>query len=236
MTLALDPVSPAAGQQGINFFGTSQTATLTTTGGSGVIILSLITGTDLPNLPTAPGLTFVLRSPGSVSCNGGAGLITHFWAPYTTNFSGTITCTTAGTGQTVDVQVTGVSGASITGVVATTFDPGGPVTSTSGLVTETTANANDFVFNTYFSTSPDSSSGNTGGAWGALFTSGMNQHMFQWLIVSATGLQSPTLATGGPALGGIVDAVVQAGGGAPAVTSPFPSGMPRLIMLKMDDQ
>lgn len=204
MALALDPTTPAAGQQAVNFFGTSQTCTLTTTGGSGDIIVSMLTGTDAPNLPTATGLTFAQRS--QILCNSSGNLLTHFVAPYTTNFSGTITCTVAGAGELIDVLVTGVSGADTT----PGYDSGGPVTAASGNVSETTTNANDFVFTTYMTTSPDST---ISAPWSALFSSSMDQHLFMYQIVAATNTYSPTITTGGPSLGGIIDAIKQASGG-----------------------
>ncbi len=203
MALALDPTTPASGQQGVNFFGTSQSVTLTTAGGSGVIIVMVETGgLDLPNTPTATGLTFTQRAQVALST---AGNLTEYQAPYTTDFSGTISVTTGGAGQFVGVVTTGISGAA----TSSSYDSGGPQTA-SGNVSETTTNANDFVFCGYASTGQDPTSSSP---WTSLFALNQNFLNFQSQIVSATGTYSPTLTTGGPALAGIIDAAIQAGSG-----------------------
>jgi hypothetical protein len=115
---------------------------LTTTGGSGVVIVCSMfeTGTGGSGTPTATGLTFVTRQ-GPFTCTSGY-LLNTWVAPYSSNFSGNITIPTsnASTHQ-LYATVFGVSG------TGGTFDAGGvPVSNTGGTLNFSVTTAGDFIF------------------------------------------------------------------------------------------
>jgi hypothetical protein len=98
--------------------GTSFTLALTTTGGSGVIVVFCQDEQGGSPTVTATGLTLTNRVPASSNVGGLA--MTEWTVPYTTNFSGTITYTnTAGFGGFAACFAFGISGSSTTSY----FDP-----------------------------------------------------------------------------------------------------------------
>src|ERR1700690_257582 len=88
MSLTLDGSVAAHGSS-----GTVTTPTLTTTAGSGEIVVAIGTNATSVTSVTAAGLTFTLRS--SISGTSGFTFMAEYVAPYTTNFSGTITVVVA---------------------------------------------------------------------------------------------------------------------------------------------
>lgn len=175
--------------------GTTASLTLTTTQGSGTIIVCAMTvAASFTGVPTATGLTFVSR--GSVTSAGGV-FLQAFEAPYSSNFSGTISITSASSGE-LDMRAFGVANSS-------GFDTGGPQTaSTFGTnASITTAHAADFV---YFQAA--NGSGGVGGSWTNVDGTalGANNQCVGYQIVSATGTYT-TAISGGTILGAIIDAV-----------------------------
>lgn len=190
--LALD------GSASINSSTTPQTIALTTTGGSGVIVVAIITNGNISTV-TASGLTFTLRGP---FVSGTAANVYEYTAPYSVNFSGNITVTMSSNIFTTST-VFGISGAK----TSSFFDANGavPTTATSGNVSISTSNANDFIFATY---ATGSGSPTAGAGWTQI--NGSNFQLVEYQIVSATqsGLAA-TFTSGGPGGGGIIDAIVQ---------------------------
>src|SRR5579862_8698649 len=182
MALSLD-----GSADGINFFGTSQTTgTLTTTAGSGVIVVAVyVSGSFVVSgVPTATGLTFTARSTVTV----GSITVATFTAPYTTNFSNTITVNATGTGATIQICAFGIGGAATSGF----FDPNASVPNvvSSGDPTITTSDANDFLFAAENTTGAGPTAG-TGFTEVIPFT--FNNFMVQYQIVSSTGSYTATL-------------------------------------------
>lgn len=180
-----------------NFFGTSAASgTLTTTAGSGVIHVAVnANGTVTIPVPTAPGLTFTQRS---TTTNSGVRVST-FTAPYATNFSGVVTVTCSGTGSFLQASVIAVGNGGA-------FDANASVPNVvgSGDPTITTSNANDFLIYAA-ATTGSNPAGSTG--FTAPFTAVFNNFMVQFQIVTSTGTFTPTLSSGGPAVGAILDAI-----------------------------
>jgi hypothetical protein len=178
-------------QSGINFFGPSQaTGTLTTTAGSGQILVSVYaSGTVTINAPTATGLTFTAHS---TTINGSGVRISTFTASYTTNFSGTITATCSGTGSVLQVAALAIGNAP----TSSPFDPNAsvPNVATSGDPAVTTSNANDFLVAVEVTTGAGPTAG-TGFTEAIPFT--FNNFMVQYQIVSATGSYTATLGSRG---------------------------------------
>lgn len=202
MSLSLDGSASA-----VNFFATTvTTGTLTTTTGSGVIICALLVGgsASTSGIPTATGLTFTLRK----FQTSGAITVYIYTAPYTTNFSGTVTVNITGGGAIIEACAFGIGGAATT----SSFDPNASVpnavTGTDPSVT--TSNANDFLVAAEYTTSNGPTAG-TG--FTEVIPVTFTQFMVQYRIVSATGSYTATLGSGGPALIAILDAIVQAGAG-----------------------
>jgi hypothetical protein len=195
------PVLDGTPQSGINFFGTSQaTGSLTTTAGSGVIVLAAqVDGGFVPSgVPTATGLTFTPRSTTTV----GSSTVATFTAPYSTNFTGTIALNTTGTGTIIQLAAFAIGHAP----TSSYFDPNASVPNVvaSGDPTITTSNANDFLFAVENTTGTGPTAG-TGFTELIPFT--FNNFMVQYQIVSATGSYTAALGSGGPALGAIMDAI-----------------------------
>lgn len=177
---------------------------LTTTKGSGQIIVVVGTNAASINTPTATGLTFNLRKIN----NGTTGFtaMSEYVAPYTTNFSGTITVTVASALFTT-VDAFGIGNSNTTsGVGSPPFDANAslPATSGSTTATGTTSNATDFVFAFCgLSTSTDTA----GTGWTLISGSGTSFMLTEWQIASATGSFTNTTA-GSHCAGSILDAIV----------------------------
>jgi hypothetical protein len=214
MTLALDGHG-----HGTLATGSTFSVSLTTTGGSGQIVVCIGTNnTTNPSITsvTAAGLTFLQRT-NFFSGSGWTSMNT--WvAPYTSNFSGSITITANGT-QAVTADVFGISGADTTASVTAgspPFDSNAalPAHSASGNVTgQHTSSANTFIFSAV-SVSAASDPGGAGAGWTALPGSNANFLLVQYQIVSSTqtGLTSAT-ATSADDKGSILDAIIAGSGG-----------------------
>lgn len=201
MTLALD---------GSNTGNTSTgtvVVSLSTTGGSGVIVVPILTNAVSVTSVTASGLTFTERPGGGF--NGAGALMSNWEAPYTTNFSGNITVVVASASFTT-VSPFGISGAT----TSSSFDANVslPATGVSGEFSGTTSNANDFVF---FNIATIVANPTAGGAW--ILINGTNFQCVAYQIVAATN--TFTTSTG-VSNGGILDAIIQASGGG---STPIPS-------------
>jgi hypothetical protein len=168
-------------------------AGFSTAAGAGEVVVPVTTNATGVSSVAAPGLTFTLRS--SYTGGAGASVGAVFVAPYTSNFSGTVTVTLASSAFGV-ATVFAIGG-------ATTGDAGAPVAKASGgAASLTTTNANDFV---YASISLPTSTGTQGAGWTPLPGSNNNFMLIEYQIVSATGTFSGTLGTGTPQ-GTIMDA------------------------------
>jgi hypothetical protein len=194
-------VIASGGGGGLSLDGTPVTATgsgatttlpgFSTAAGSGEIVVAIITNAASVTSVTAPGLTFTLRS--SYTGGAGASVGAVFTAPYTSNFSGTVTVTVASSSF---AQATVFAIGS-----ATTGDTGGPVAKPSGgAASITTTNANDFVF---ASMALSTSTGTVGAGWTQIANA--NFMLVEFQIVSSTGTFTGTLGTGTPQ-GTIIDA------------------------------
>jgi hypothetical protein len=166
------------------------TPTLTTSNGSGIIYCGAGTNATSVTSITATGLTFTQRS--SISSFGFT-ILAGYSAPYSTNFSGTITVNVATANfTTIDCQAySGVSG----------FD-GSPATNTSTTATKTTSLNNDVVVAV---NSLSSGSDTAGSGWSLVGTSANFMLMEDQVNVSAGTYTSTT--GGGLTNGSIVDAL-----------------------------
>ncbi len=177
----------------------SNPVTLTTTGGSGVIIVGVISNATSVTSVTAVGLTFTARGDG-----GGTTLVKTYSAPYTTNFSGTITVLVDSDAFTT-VTAFGISGAKTSNF----FDPNlaSPAQSDVVYPPVTTTNANDFIF---VCAAPADSPDYTAGA-GWTLIDGTNFSFTEYQIVSATQANlTPTQGGGNTDThGAITDAIVR---------------------------
>ena len=88
MALALDG-TPVTGSQGAG--NTAVTGTLTTANGSGNIVVAIASNAASITSVTATGLSFTNRK--TITGTSGAAILAEYTAPYTSNFSGTITVT-----------------------------------------------------------------------------------------------------------------------------------------------
>lgn len=186
VVLALDGNSGA-----VTGTATQTLPTLTTTNGSGLIVVGVISNGTVSSI-TGSGLTFTQRGTQLVATGGHVDVFT---APYSTNFSGTITVNCNGSPIAIAFGVSGVK-------TASPFDVNGPQTNTTTNASITTANANDFVFAVMV----------TGGSmtaaapWITIAGSSFAGAMYQ--IVSATGTYTSAEATGASS-GTIIDAIQQ---------------------------
>lgn len=193
MSLSLDGTPVAAGQS-------STTITLTgftTTAGSGEIVVCILSNAASVVSVTATGLTFTARNAYSGGFGFSIGAV--YTAPYTTNFSGTITVTLASAtgGRGVVFAVGGAN-------TSTPFDSGGPQNNNgTGAPSITTTNANDFV---YTSTNTSLTTTTAGTGWTLISSAG--GMLVEYQIVSATGTYTTTIG-GGTLQGSIIDAIVQ---------------------------
>lgn len=192
--------------------GTSVAPNLTTTAGSGVIVVLYVANAApaASNPVTASGLVF--GAP-RISTNDGGDYFAEFTAPYTSNFSGSIT----------------VQAASSTYLTALAFGIGGAATSnyydsnvslpavnnTGGTsISITTSNADDFIFG--FGVSPIGS----GNPWIEIDTTAASNFCYAaYQIVSAT--QSGLVYTDSSAVGIGGDAIIQASAATGGTTTPL---------------
>jgi hypothetical protein len=202
-----------------NSTGTLTTATFTTTGGSGVIIVGIGSNAASITSVTATGLTFTNLH--TIVGSGGSNVVGCYTAPYTSNFSGTIQVVVASASFGV-VDVFAVTGCPTTSF----FDPNVslPAVSTGSTASGTTTNANDFVF---FVGTNSATGGTAGTGWNTV--GGTNFQVCGWKIVSAAGAQAVSFATG-TCRGSILDAVVQA-----VITDPGTVGMTGITRLGSTD-
>lgn len=202
MTIARD----GSAVTGFGGTGTLALPTLTTTGGSGEIVVAAgTTGASITSV-TAIGLTFTLRA-GPISCFGW-NVMVEYVAAYTTNFSGVITINGAASPTSAVAQA-------YSGVPTTSPFDGTASTSTNPPTSKTTANANDVVISINSTSSPDTPG--TGWTLVANQTGNSIGLLVQDQIVSATGTFTGNTA-GGFTNGNIVDAMIQGAGGGGART------------------
>src|SRR5271166_4924115 len=138
MALSLD------GSGFANATSTSVGVSLTTTAGSGVIVVSYIAAVApaASNPVTASGLSFTQRG---TTVSSGSNYVAIYTAPYSSNFSGTITVTASTTAYMTAV-CWGVGGAATTSYFDTNILL--PYESSAGVAAGpiNTSNANDFIF------------------------------------------------------------------------------------------
>src|SRR5271166_6369566 len=138
MALSLDGVGFT------NATSTSVSVSLTTTAGSGVIVVSYI-GNAAPassNPVTASGLSFTQRG---TTVSAGSNYLAIYTAPYSSNFSGTITVT-ASTTTYLTAVCWGVGGAATTSYFDTNVSLPFQSSSVVAAGPINTSNANDFIF------------------------------------------------------------------------------------------
>lgn len=166
---------------------TSVGATLTTTGGCGVIVAAVSSNQTITGV-SATGLTFTQRA----TITTGSNITYEFTAPYSSNFSGTITAN-ASSSSFITLIVFGAGGAPSSNY----FDPNlaSAVTGT-GTLSATTTHSNDIIF------SMDSNTLNGADSGYILIQSASNFMRVQYRI-SAAG----TYTDSNPGGTGILDAI-----------------------------
>jgi hypothetical protein len=199
MSLSLD-----GSIEGNNAAAASLVVSLTTTAGSGVIVVGVLNGNDSNTVTsvTASGLTFTSRG----TTTGGGDRITQYTAPYTTNFSGNITVNLSASDY-VTVIAFGVGGAATSNY----FDPNlaSPVVGTAYPGSITTTNANDFIY----AIIGESTGGDAAGSGYTRIGSSANYNCTEYQIVSTTqSALSVTIGTGAWDVF-MADAIIAAGGG-----------------------
>jgi hypothetical protein len=213
MALALDG-TPVNGSQGSGT--TAVTGTLSTSNGSGNIVIAIASNAGPVVSVAASGLSFAQRL--TITGTQGPALLAVYTAVYTTNFSGAITVTMTVANQYSEVIAWGVSGSPATAQ----FDTGAgiPGSSTSTTSPITTTNPNDFVY----SVNALSATTDTPGAgWTLIATTGFL--LCEYQIVSSTGTFTGTTG-GGLTQGSIIDAIVA---GAQATPDPGTIGRSGII-------
>ena len=179
--------------------GTLALPTLTTSNGSGQIVVAIgaNTATAITSV-TATGLTFTART--SQLNTFGWGSLVEYVAPYTTNFSGVITINGAATPTSAIAQA-------YSGVPTSSPFDGSPATSTNPPTTKTTTNANDVVI----SINGTSANDTAGTGWTLVLAQNGNTNklLMQDQIVSVTGNYTGN-TSGGFTNGNIVDAMIAA--------------------------
>lgn len=202
MALSLDGTPLAASAGGTS---TAVTGTFTTSAGSGVIIAGCATNAASITSVTASGLTFTARK--TLTPTNGPTVLAVYTAPYTSNFSGAVTMTQASAGPYGEIIVFAAGGAD----TAPGFDGNASVPGSSSSTTssETTSNANDFVYSV---NGLNQATDTAGTGW--TIAASANFLLAQYQIVSATGTFTSATATGGATQGSIIDAIKQAAGGA----------------------
>lgn len=196
MTIARDGAAVSANAS----TGTVVTSTLTTSNGSGEIVVAIGSNAASITSVTAVGLTFTLRA-GPVSTFGW-NIMSEYVAPYTTNFSGVITVVV------VSAAATSVIAQAYSGVPTSAPFDGTAATSTNPPASKTTTNANDVVISI---NSLSSSAGSAGSGWTLVANPAFL--LMQDQIVSSTGTFTGN-DSGSLTNGNIVDAMVAAAGGA----------------------
>jgi hypothetical protein len=171
--------------------GTVTTGTLGTTGGSGEILVTIASNATTVSSVAAGALTCTSRS--SVGPTFGYNLLAVYGCPYSTNYSGTITVV-VGSASSTEVVAFGVKS-------ATTFDTGGPATSTNPPASITTTHATDFVYSlNSLSTTTDTA----GSGWTLIASASFA--LVQYQIASSTGTFTGNTG-GGNTNGNIIDAI-----------------------------
>jgi hypothetical protein len=191
--------------------GNTVTLSLITTGAPGVIVV-LCQDAETGGTRSAAGspLTFFNRVP---AFSGTGNYFTEYTAPYTTNFSGTITYTnTSGLGGFASCVAFGISGSA----TSSYFDPNlssAVTVSGGGSAQITTTNANDFIF-AYQASNNNTT---TAGAGWTLIQDGTLYQGAEYQIVSSTQTNlTPTWSGAGTITGTIADAIIS--GSAPPPT------------------
>lgn len=183
--------------------GTLALPTLTTSGGSGQIVVGIgANASTAITSVTATGLTFTARTTQLNTF--GWGSLVEYIAPYTTNFSGVITVNGAATPTSAIAQAyTGT-------LTSSAFDSAAPQTSTNPPTSITTTNANDVVI----SINGCSANDTAGTGWTLVLAQNTNTNklLMQDQIVSATGTFTGN-TSGGFTNGNIIDAIMAASGG-----------------------
>lgn len=192
MALALD-----GSTSGLASAGTLTTGTLTTANGRGIIVFAFWSNTAIATGPSASGLTFTNRVTGS----NGTGLSFYYTytAPYTSNFSGTITCTAStSTGRAVAFGISGTPTSNI-------YDShsGLPVVSGGASGTISTTSPNTFIMEIVGC----SATGVPGGSW--VLINNTNPLTAAYQIVSTPQTALALSCTNGVG-GSVLDAIVLA--------------------------
>lgn len=192
--------------------GASVTIPLTTQGSSGVIVVLYVGNLAEGANPTAPGLTFTKRT--LANPQSGSNFIAEFTAPFTSSFSNTITVNASGstfiTALAFEIKVAATS---------SIFDANGslPGSATSGTITYSTSNANDFIFTWAVNNSA------LGAPWTEIDATARGNFLSNgYQVVSSTQTSQTASATGG----GAVDAIVQASAGGFIPAWAIPSNLP----------
>lgn len=198
MTLSLDTSNQVSSSS------SPITIPITTTKGSGQIVVCIASGAASVSSVAGAGLTFNQEKAGVTS--GSWSLMDIYSAPYTTNFSGNITVTLSAASFTT-ITVFAVGGADTTSNVnSPPYDSNVslPALSAAGAASGTTSNSTDFVFAFCGTGSTDTATG----AWTLMPNSGSNFVATLYQITSSTGTY--TASTTGGVFGSLVDAIVQA--------------------------
>jgi hypothetical protein len=172
----------------------SLTLALTTTAGSGVIVVSaVVQAGQLISSVTATGLTFSQRPISQFVGSGGT--IQNFETPYTVNFSENITVN-LNSSTFATVTAFGIGNAA----TSSSFDPNVslPATQFTGAISGTTSNANDFVW-----ANGVTSNSNPSPDAGWTSANGSNFQLVEYKTVSSTGTFTATSTLNGA----ILDAV-----------------------------
>jgi hypothetical protein len=179
-----------------NSLGTLTTGTLTTSVGTGIIVVAISSNASSVTSITAVGLTFTQQSTIQGGTGGGSGNYSYVWtAPYSTNFSGTITIVMSSAAYTTAVAF-GVGNANTLDGSPVTI-AGTPTNSDTFSSSISTSSANDFVFTVC---APQNNMNSTAGSIqsAATLLLGTDYANVQYNIVSGT-LTSvfPSIANGG---------------------------------------
>jgi hypothetical protein len=218
MALALD-----GSGQGVNASGGNFTIPLTTTGGSGVIVVVGVAAADpqVVSSVTAAGLTFTQRITFDSGTNNYS-----FVAPYTSNFSGNITVAIGND----EIQFSSGIAFGISGAPASSyFDTNGslPAQATLAAVSGTTSEPNDFVF-CFYSTNDNTVT--QGSGW-TLIQDSSNYVLAQYQIGGTPGTFTGNISDNTKINAGLMDAIIAGSGGGGSTT--FASiATPRKMFLK----
>lgn len=229
MTLALDPNAGAI-QPGTGSGGTVATTTgMTTSNSNNVLYCYVRTFGSGGQVATCASSTLGAWAQRATANDAGSHFTFAFFviAPSALSSPEVVTVTfTSGTITVADMVVFAVSGAN----TVSPFDAGGPqTTGTSTPASMTTASPVTMVI-----TGGESANGtwNVATPWTAIGATGTSLYN-EYQLASTTGTFTGAI-TGDTIQCGSIDAIKAAGGAPPP--SPFPSGLPRLIVLNMGDQ